>query len=124
AGLWASVGGGLVGGIWMIRLGISRALWVFGAVQMFSILGFVWLAADSGNVSAWGWLTAWDGDPATTARLLKLGLGVGLEASGVGVGIAALVAFIAVQAHPAYTATQLALFTCLMAVPRTLINAS
>src|SRR5690606_3162291 len=124
AGLWASVGGGLVGCLWVIRIGISRALWVFGAVQMFSILGFVWLAADSGNVSAWGWLTAWDGDPATTARLLKLGLVVGLEAFGVGGGTAAFVALIAAQTHPAYTATQLSLFPSLMAVPRTLINAS
>ena len=34
AGLWPSVIGGLLGGVWMFKLGINRALWIFGAVQM------------------------------------------------------------------------------------------
>ena len=127
AGLWASVGGGLIGGVWMLRLGIARALWVFGVVQMLSILGFAWLA--QGNlqpetVDGWTWLQAYGLDPEHSVRLAKLAVVVGLEAFGVGVGTAAFVAFIAAQTHPAYTATQLALFTSLMAVPRTLINAS
>jgi PAT family beta-lactamase induction signal transducer AmpG len=33
-----------VGGIWMIKLGINRALWVFGVLQALAILGFAWLA--------------------------------------------------------------------------------
>ncbi|MFY9975858.1 MAG: AmpG family muropeptide MFS transporter, partial [Chromatiaceae bacterium] len=41
-----------------------------------------------------------------------------------GLGTTAFVAFMARTTHPAYTATQLALFTSLMAVPRTFINAS
>jgi len=44
AGLWCSVIGGTLGGLWMLRLGINRALWLFGLVQVFSILGFTWLA--------------------------------------------------------------------------------
>jgi ABC-type transporter MlaC component len=44
AGLWASVAGGILGGIWMIKLGINRALWLFGVVQLVSILGFATLA--------------------------------------------------------------------------------
>ena len=40
AGLWPSVIGGLVGGLWMVKLGINRSLWVFGVVQMVAILGF------------------------------------------------------------------------------------
>jgi len=44
AGLWASVTGGIFGGIWMIKLGINRALWLFGVVQAVSILGFASLA--------------------------------------------------------------------------------
>jgi PAT family beta-lactamase induction signal transducer AmpG len=44
AGLWPSVIGGLLGGLWMVRLGINRALWLFGVVQLVSILGFAWLA--------------------------------------------------------------------------------
>jgi PAT family beta-lactamase induction signal transducer AmpG len=43
-GWWASLAGGAVGGIWMIKLGINRALWVFGVLQALAILGFAWLA--------------------------------------------------------------------------------
>lgn len=111
AGLWPSVIGGLVGGLWMVRLGINRSLWVFGAVQMVAILGFAWLAMQ-GNA------------PATPERLASLALVIGTEAFGVGLGTAAFVAFIARSTHPAYTATQFALFTSLAAVPRTFINAS
>ncbi len=46
------------------------------------------------------------------------------EAVGAGLGTTAFVAYMARESHPAYTATQLALFTSLMAVPRTFINAS
>jgi PAT family beta-lactamase induction signal transducer AmpG len=48
---------------------------------------------------------------------------IGAEAFGVGLGTAAFVAFIASTTHPAYTATQFALFTSLAATPRTLANA-
>lgn len=111
AGLWPAVIGGMLGGLWMVRLGINRALWLFGVVQLASIFGFAWLA----------WLGAAPSDP---ARLSVLALVIGFEALGVGLGTAAFVAYIARTTHPAYTATQLALFTSLAAVPRTFINAS
>lgn len=111
AGLWPSVVGGLLGGLWMVRLGINRALWLFGAVQLVSIFGFAWLAA-RGPVGE-----------ASPADLGALGGVIGLEALGVGLGTAAFVAFIARTTHPRYTATQFALFTSLIAVPRTFINA-
>jgi PAT family beta-lactamase induction signal transducer AmpG len=115
AGLWPSVVGGILGGIWMIRLGINRALWLFGVVQVVSILGFAWLA--------------WLGPDSLEGfqdfrRLAALAVVISIEAMGVGLGSAAFVAFMARTTHPAYTATQLALFTSLMAVPRTLVNAS
>jgi len=109
AGLWCSVAGGLLGGVWMIRLGINRALWVFGAAQAVAILGFVWLASQGAG-------------PSTPARLLQLGLVIGVEAFGVGLGTTAFVSYIARTTSPAYAATQYALFTSLMAVPRTVIN--
>lgn len=112
AGLWPAVIGGLLGGLWMVRIGINRALWLFGVVQMVSILGFAWLA--------------WLGPQAAIGLDQRLALAavIGLEALGVGLGTAAFVAFIARSTHPAYTATQFALFTSLAAVPRTFINAS
>lgn len=112
AGLWPAVIGGLLGGLWMVRMGINRALWLFGVVQVVSILGFAWLA----------WLGQ---QPVIGAeQRLALALVIGFEALGVGLGTAAFVAYIARTTHPAYTATQFALFTSLAAVPRTFINAS
>ncbi|WP_440027685.1 AmpG family muropeptide MFS transporter [Chromobacterium amazonense] len=112
AGLWPAVIGGLLGGVWMIKLGINRALWAFGVVQVVSILGFAWLAS-YGRFDSVG-----------TEQLAMLAVVIGFEALGVGLGTAAFVAFIARSTHPAYTATQFALFTSLAAVPRTLANAA
>lgn len=104
AALWPSIVGGLAGGLWMVRIGINRALWIFGLAQLLVIPGFVWLS-----------LAGHD--------LVVLAVVVGAEAFGIGLGTAAFVAFIARSTHPAYTATQLALLTALAAVPRTVINA-
>jgi PAT family beta-lactamase induction signal transducer AmpG len=105
AGLWPSVIGGLLGGLWMVKTGINRALWIFGMLQAVAILGFAWLT-QVGHSLPW------------------LAVVIGLEAFGVGLGTAAFVAFIARTTHPLYTATQFALFTSLMALPRTFINAA
>ena len=104
AGLWPSVIGGILGGLWMVRLGINRALWLFGVVQAVSILGFA-LLTQAGH------------------DLTLLAVVISFEALGVGLGTTAFVAFIARATHPLYTATQFALFTSLAAVPRTVINA-
>ncbi len=112
AGLWPSVAGGLLGGLWMIKIGINRALWLFGVVQVVSILGFLWLASVGHHPEI------------TTLELTQLAIVIGIEALGVGLGTAAFVAFIARTTHPAYTATQLALFTSLAAMPRTFANAA
>ena len=111
AGLWPAVIGAILGGLWMIKLGINRALWLFGLVQMLSILGFAWLAwlGPETDVDAW--------------RRVVLAIVIGFEALGVGLGTAAFVAYIAKSTHPAYTATQFALFTSVAAVPRSIINA-
>lgn len=112
AGLWPSVIGGLLGGLWMVKIGINRALWLFGIVQIAAIFGFAWLASMGHHAEI------------TSVQLAQLAVVIGLEAFGVGVGTAAFVAFIARTTHPAYTATQFALFTSLMAVPRTFANAT
>lgn len=112
AGLWPSVIGGLLGGLWMLKLGINRGLWLFGVVQVVSILGFAWLSRIGPFLEI-----------GATQRA-ALALVIGFEALGVGLGAAAFVAYIARATHPAYTATQFALFTSLAAVPRTFLNAT
>jgi PAT family beta-lactamase induction signal transducer AmpG len=112
AGLWPAVIGGMLGGLWMVKIGINRALWLFGVVQVVSIFGFAWLASVGHHAEI------------TAVELAQLAIVIGLEALGVGLGTVAFVAFIARSTHPAYTATQFALFTSLMAVPRTFANAA
>ncbi len=112
AGLWPAVIGGMLGGLWMVKIGINRALWLFGVVQLVSIFGFAWLASVGQHAEI------------TSVELAQLAIVIGLEALGVGLGTVAFVAFIARSTHPAYTATQFALFTSLMAVPRTFANAA
>lgn len=104
ASLFSAIIGGLAGGVIMIKLGINRALWMFGIVQVLSILGFALLS----EVGANPWM---------------LGVTVSLEYLGVGLGTAAFIAFIAQNTNPMFAATQFALFTALTSVPRTLANA-
>jgi PAT family beta-lactamase induction signal transducer AmpG len=106
AGLWASVLGGMLGGLWMVNIGINRGLWLFGVVQVVSILGFAWLAR------------------LAQPDIVVLGVVIAFEALGVGLGTVAFVAFIARATDPRFTATQFALFTSLAAVPRTVVNAT
>ncbi|TXS91340.1 AmpG family muropeptide MFS transporter [Parahaliea maris] len=105
AALWPAIFGGLLGGVVMIRVGINRSLWLFGVVQLVSILGFAVLAASEPHL----WLLA---------------LVIAFEYLGVGLGTAAFTAFIAREASRAFAATQFALFTALAALPRTFANAS
>ena len=112
AGLWPAVIGGMLGGLWMLKIGINKALWLFGVVQVLSIFGFAWLA-----------YVGYHSEIAVLERA-QLAFVIGLEALGVGLGTVAFVAFIARSTHPAYTATQFALFTSLMAIPRTFANAA
>jgi PAT family beta-lactamase induction signal transducer AmpG len=105
AALWPAIVGGLMGGLVMIRLGINRSLWLFGVVQVVSILGFAVLA-DTGPVL---WLLA---------------AVISFEYLGVGMGTAAFTAFIARETSKTFAATQFALFTALAALPRTFANAS
>jgi MFS transporter, PAT family, beta-lactamase induction signal transducer AmpG len=81
-------------------------------VQVVSIFGFAWLASVGHHAEI------------SAVELAQLAIVIGLEALGVGLGTVAFVAFIARSTHPAYTATQFALFTSLMAVPRTFANAA
>jgi len=102
---WASLAGGIVGGVWLMKIGISRGLWIFGVLQIVSTLGFAWLAKIGPS-------------PVALAALY------GFETFATGLTMAAFVAYIASTTDPRYTATQFALFTSLASVPRTLASAS
>lgn len=105
ASLWSSIVGGIVGGIIMLRIGINKSLWIFGAIQLLTILGFAALSQVGPDKS---WLFAV----------------VSAEYFGVGLGTAAFVAFVARSTTKAYTAAQLALLTSFAGLPRSFASAS
>lgn len=98
-GLWSMLIGGFLGGALMFKIGINKSLWIFGVVQLLSILGFAVLN-ETGPVV---WV---------------LGVVVGFEYLGVGLGSAALMAYIAKSTNKKFTGTQLALLTSLFAIPK------
>ena len=100
-GMIALIGGGLLGGLVVYRLGIIRSLWIFGFLQMASTAGFVVLAI-VGNST-----------PVLTAV-------IAFETITSGLGQTAYVAFMASITNKRFTATQYALLTSLMGVPRVL----
>jgi len=97
--------GTILGGIVMIKLGINRSLWVFGGFQLVSILGYVLLSIVGYNH-------------------LVLAFASGFEYFGVGLGSVALIAYMAKSTNRLFTATQLALFSSIAAVPRTFVSAT
>ena len=105
AALWASITGGILGGIIMLKMSINKALWMFGFVQMFTILGYVWLSTVGNNACV-------------------LFIVVSGEYLGVGLGAIALTAYMARETSKSFTATQFALFSSFIAVPRIFANAS
>ena len=105
AALWPAIFGGIAGGLLMLRLGINRSLWLFGVIQLVSILGFAWLA--NGEAEIW-----------------RLAAAIGFEYLGVGMGTAAFTAFIARESSRTFAATQFALFTAMAALPRSFANAT
>ena len=102
-GLAASIAGGLIGGLIMLRISLLRALVVFGIFQAVSNLGYMWLALAGHNYSIFYGSIA-------------------VEFFTSGLGTTAFLAFIMSLCHPKFTATQFALLTAISAVGRVYIG--
>ncbi len=103
-GFFSSLAGGFVGGVMILRVGINRALWVFGIMQMLSTSCFAYLATVGPD------------------RLVLTGV-IAFEDFSTGLATAAFVAFMAAQTNKRFTATQYALLTSLMGIPRVILSA-
>ncbi len=103
-GFWATILGSLAGGVLMLRLGIRLSLWLFGFLQAVSTAGFALLAVIGHSVAALSGVIAFE------------------NFSG-GMGTAAYAAFMASITNKKFTATQYALLSSLMGVPRVLASA-
>jgi PAT family beta-lactamase induction signal transducer AmpG len=104
-GFFAILFGGLVGGAIMVRLGTLKSLWIFGLFQGIATLFFAILVYTGPNT-------------------LALAAVIGIDNFAIGMGTAAFATFMMSRCNSAFTATQYALLTSLMAVPASLIGAS
>jgi PAT family beta-lactamase induction signal transducer AmpG len=102
--LVGTFGGAALGGLLMIKIGIARSLWVFGFLQAVSTMCFVLLSQ-------------------LGASIPMLAVVIGFETFSGGMGTAAYVGYMASITNRRFTATQYALLTSLMGVPRVIFGA-
>ncbi|WP_425256782.1 AmpG family muropeptide MFS transporter [Rubrivivax sp. RP6-9] len=121
-GLWLTIGGALLGGALMLKLGLWRALLLFGVLQMASNIGFWWLAVSGKGllpglvIPAFDWWFVKLATPAPVDGGLLLV--VAAENLSGGMGTAAFVAFLMSLCNQRFTATQFALLSAFASVGR------
>ena len=103
-GFWATMAGTLIGGALMLRLGMMRSLWGFGVLQGLSTAAFALLTLTGPSLA---WLAGV----------------VSFENITSGMGTAAFMAYMAALTNRRFTATQYALLTSLMGIPRVVASA-
>lgn len=101
-GMIATILGGILGGTLMFKLNMKRALIFFGILQAVSTLGFSAL-------------------PSLPLSFGSLALIIAFENLASGMGTAAYAAYMASLTNKQFTATQYALLTALMGVPRVIL---
>ena len=104
-GLVATLIGAFLGGLISLRIGLYKSLIIFGLFQAIATLGFSVLAALGNYISL-------------------LMIVISLENLAAGMGYTAYLAFIANMTNKEFTATQFALMTALMSIPRTFFSGS
>ena len=104
-GLIATLVGAFIGGLLSIKIGLYKSLVSFGIFQAIATLGFAILAV-------------------STKSLMLLANVITLGNLAAGMGYTAYLAFIANMTNKQFTATQFALMTAIMSLPRTLFSGS
>ncbi len=102
-GLFATLVGAFAGGLIALKIGLYQSLIVFGVFQAIATLGFTLLAIVGDSI------------------YLLMAV-ITLENLAAGMGYTAYLAFIANMTNKQFTATQFALMTALMSLPRTLFS--
>jgi MFS transporter, PAT family, beta-lactamase induction signal transducer AmpG len=102
-GMIATILGGLLGGAMMFRFNMKWSLVTFGILQAVSTLGFAIL-------------------PGLPLGITSLALVIAFENLASGMGTAAYAAYMASLTNKQFTATQYALLTALMGVPRVILS--
>ena len=104
-GLIATLIGAFLGGLISLRIGLYKSLIIFGIFQAVATLGFSVLASVGNYISV-------------------LMIVISLENLAAGMGYTAYLAFIANMTNKEFTATQFALMTAIMSIPRTFLSGS
>jgi PAT family beta-lactamase induction signal transducer AmpG len=102
-GMMATILGGLVGGIYTLKFNMKWSLVFFGILQAISTIGFALL-------------------PSMPTNLSSLALIIAFENLASGMGTAAYAAYMASLTNKQFTATQYALLTALMGIPRVILS--
>lgn len=102
-GIWAMPIGTLIGGTLIFKLGINRSLWIFGLLQALSTFGFAIL---------------YEAGPDRSILIAV----IIFENLSAGMGTSAYAAFMARLTNREFTATQYALLSSLMGVPRVIFS--
>ena len=97
--VFATLAGTLVGGILTSVVGLGHSLWLSGLLQIFSNVGYVWVARGDGDV------------PLMYAAM-------GFESATSGMGTGAFSVLLIRMTQKRFSATQYALFSSLFALPR------
>ncbi len=121
-GLWLTLGGALLGGLLMLRLGLWRALLLFGVLQAASNLGFWWLALHGkGSLPGllipafdWGFVSLTQPTQVDGGLLMV----IAFENLSGGMGTAAFLAFLMSLTQQRFTATQFAMLSAFASVGR------
>ena len=121
-GLWLTLGGALIGGLLMLRLGLWRALLLFGVLQAASNMGFWWLATHGKGSLPGLVIPAFDAGFVALAQPTLVDGGllmvIAFENLSGGMGTAAFLAFLMSLTQQRFTATQFAMLSAFASVGR------
>ena len=102
-GVWMTIGGAIVGGVVVARIGVMRSMFIGATAVMVTNFLFSWLAMQGGDVTA-------------------LTVAIGSENFSGGFAATCLIAYMSSLTNQEFTATQYALFSSFYALPGKLLG--
>lgn len=108
-GAAGTIVGAMIGGWWIQRVGLRKALWPLSLVMNLNILLYVWLSVAKPDPTSWSGIA------------LIAGIH-GVEQVAAGLGSAALLVFLLTTCSKAYRATHYAIGSAIMSIPGTVIG--
>ena len=104
-GLITLILGGIVGGFLLLKIDLKKALYYFGIIQIIAVLSNIYLNH-------------------APVHLLNLAAVITIENFSFGLGTAAFSAYLAIQTKKEFSASQYALLSSIITLPRTVFSAS